>query len=93
MQLVIRREKPTPPLPYSDWPALHKTIAAARIEGEVGTGDTLKRCIHLFPDAVVELGAKVKAWLRGEKSCGCERDRKAMNAKYNYSVIASSQPE
>lgn len=81
------------PIPYADWPTFHKTVAAARIDGEEGTGDTLKRCIHLFPDALVELGAKVKAWLRGEKSCGCERDRKLFNARYNYSVLAvTSEP-
>lgn len=72
------------PVPRNEWPTHICAIARTATDEDKGVGDTLKRNIHRFPEWIVDLGSRYKAWLRGEKSCGCEADRRKLNRKYPY---------
>lgn len=72
------------PIPRQDWPTHICAIAATANDEDIGVGDTLKRNIHRFPEWLVDIGAKFKAWALGQKSCGCEADRRTLNQTYPY---------
>lgn len=73
------------PIPYEQWDQVYKDIAAQRIDGEAGCGDTLARLIKEDPKTV-----KVYELLTGKAyepdTCGCEAERQRLNRLYKYEM-------
>jgi hypothetical protein len=66
----------------AQWPALARTIAVLRREGDAGIGDTVARCLHLVGADTI---AKAYELITG-RECGCSDRQAALNAIYPYSV-------
>lgn len=69
-----------PAAPRERWPFVIRILAARKIDGEKGVGDTAKRLLH-------KMGADGLAWLYEKatgRPCGCSDRQAKLNQLYPY---------
>ena len=66
-------------IPYDDWPLWARTVAALKIDADIGVGDTVERM------AASMGGVAFKAWAKTVGiDCGCDARKASWNKIYPY---------
>lgn len=71
------------PVPFERWPVWAKTIAASRVEGDGGVGDTAERLFGAFGGELFKAGFKKLTGI----DCGCKRRKELWNQQYPYAEL------